>query len=207
MILPKHVTFTGLDACTDLDRCSELSQLYPIEWGVLFGGRLGKNRYPAPHIRAQIERSDLRLAFHLCGQPARNAQKGKHLHVTRYNRIQVNAREYDYETLRGQSAILRKPIILQWREITFPAESSFSLLFDRSGGKGRRSTIFPDQPNEKVLVGYAGGISPENVTGTIKRISATKYWLDMETGVRTDDWLDLDKCEAVCRAIWGGRNG
>lgn len=25
------------------------------------------------------------------------------------------------------------------------------------------------------------------------------FWIDMETGVRTDDWLDLDKVEKVLK--------
>jgi hypothetical protein len=29
------------------------------------------------------------------------------------------------------------------------------------------------------------------------------YWIDMESGVRTGGWLDVAKCEAVCRAVYG----
>ncbi|GAA4256618.1 hypothetical protein HLK65_28415 [Azospirillum formosense] len=37
----------------------------------------------------------------------------------------------------------------------------------------------------------------------LTQIAATEpYWIDMESGVRTDDWLDLDKVEAVCRAVY-----
>jgi phosphoribosylanthranilate isomerase len=53
-------------------------------------------------------------------------------------------------------------------------------------------------------VGYAGGINPDNAAEVVSRIQADRYWIDMETGVRTGDWLDLDKCEAVCRAVYGG---
>jgi len=32
----------------------------------------------------------------------------------------------------------------------------------------------------------------------------TRYWLNMKSAVRTpDDWLDLNKCEAVCTELFG----
>ena len=33
---PHFLTFTGIDADTDLDRVHDLSRRYPLEWGVLF---------------------------------------------------------------------------------------------------------------------------------------------------------------------------
>jgi hypothetical protein len=34
--------------------------------------------------------------------------------------------------------------------------------------------------------------------------STGPYWIDMESGVRTDDRFDLGKCRAVCDAVYGG---
>jgi hypothetical protein len=31
-----------------------------------------------------------------------------------------------------------------------------------------------------------------------------RYWIDMESGVRTDDRFDIEKCRAVCEAVFGG---
>jgi hypothetical protein len=51
-------------------------------------------------------------------------------------------------------------------------------------------------------VGYAGGISPDNVEKKLRTLleydSDERFWIDMETRVRTEDeWLDLDKVERV----------
>ncbi|WP_269145406.1 hypothetical protein [Azospirillum brasilense] len=41
------------------------------------------------------------------------------------------------------------------------------------------------------------------MTKVLRRIAATgPYRLDMESRVRFDDWLDLDKVEAVCRVVY-----
>jgi phosphoribosylanthranilate isomerase len=84
----------------------------------------------------------------------------------------------------------------------FPEDDSIDYLFDTSGGRGEIPLAVPGH-NKARLVGFAGGITPENVLRWIGSVNAQNYWIDMESGVRTDDWLDLDKCEAVCRAIWG----
>jgi hypothetical protein len=44
------------------------------------------------------------------------------------------------------------------------------------------------------------------VADILARIAAPDgalYWIDMESGVRTDGVFDLAKCEAVCRAVYG----
>jgi hypothetical protein len=46
-------------------------------------------------------------------------------------------------------------------------------------------------------------LNPDNIEEQNAAIASTgRYWLDMESGVRTDDWLDLDKCESVCRSLF-----
>lgn len=42
---PKWITFTGLDEKTDFNRVEDISKRFPVEWGILFGGRLDGNRY------------------------------------------------------------------------------------------------------------------------------------------------------------------
>lgn len=82
-------------------------------------------------------------------------------------------------------------------------------LFDASGGAG----VVPNEwakgpPWRDHLVGYAGGLGPHNIATELPRIKAARgegmqFWIDMETAVRTDEWLDLDKCEAVLKAVYG----
>lgn len=81
------------------------------------------------------------------------------------------------------------------------------VLFDPSGGRGidclapMRELI--DDPIVRYSLcvwGLAGGIGPHNVKEVIKLADALVIgprWIDMESCVRTDDALDLDKVEQV----------
>jgi phosphoribosylanthranilate isomerase len=73
-----------------------------------------------------------------------------------------------------------------------------SVLFDPSGGTGKLPSEWPSTP-AGCPVGFAGGISPDNVREVIQAIGPREYpwWIDMETGVRTDNKLDLEKVSRV----------
>ena len=66
---PAFLTFTGIDAGTDLARVESLSNTYPIEWGVLFSpDRQGQEpRYPAMSVIDNFRDLDVRKSAHLCG--------------------------------------------------------------------------------------------------------------------------------------------
>lgn len=205
-VAPVHITFTGVDDCTDLKRMELLSAHYPIEWGVLIGSRSGEGRFPSVRTIRDLQGLDINVAAHLCGREADE--------FTRYvgniydfaKRIQVNRRDRDYDKI--QLAVVQrrinKPVIVQWRKSfdEVPRNSAFLHLFDRSGGRGQLPDEFPSQPDHLPLVGYAGGISPDNVLEVISNLRAQHYWIDMETGVRTDGWFDLDKCKRVCELVF-----
>lgn len=204
---PRWITFTGLDAQTDMGRVEALTKRYPTEWGVLFGGRLGKNRYPPRDVADEAEKRGLPMSMHLCGAIAAEANSGYAPQDYRaFRRIQVNRAEgqYDMHTLSQLAAFIDRDIIVQHRARVFAETlSGIVPLQDTSGGKGKAASFWatPFRPDQ--LVGYAGGLNPDNVADAVARMPATNFWIDMETGVRTDDWLDLDKCEAVCKAIYG----
>lgn len=80
-------------------------------------------------------------------------------------------------------------------------------LHDMSGGRGILAKEWPqskitDYPS---LVGYAGGLNPDNLKENIEKIFETsgdnKVWLDMESGVRTDGRFDLDKVVVCCKIV------
>ena len=81
-------------------------------------------------------------------------------------------------------------------------------LFDESGGRGKRGDWpdpWPVLPGMRC--GYAGGLGPDNVDEAlefVERHPDARIWLDMESGVRTNDWMDLEKVEAVCQKAWPG---
>jgi hypothetical protein len=207
--LPEFITFTGADQWTDVQHMRQLSARYPIEWGVLLSpSRQGvDNRYPGGDALSRLLWSELRLSAHLCGGHSRKVMEGDYLaksspvDLSVFQRVQVNyteptaahiARLADGWGIRG---------IAQSRADTFPQDRTVDWLFDRSGGRGELPRTWP--PNPGWLVGYAGGLSPDTVVEAIEQIdSIHPYWIDMETGVRTDDVFDLAKCEAVCRAVY-----
>lgn len=76
-----------------------------------------------------------------------------------------------------------------------------NLLHDGSGGFGREiSQVLP--PDTRHFTGYAGGIKPENVARIVDLIEKNnpnqlKYYIDMESGVRTDNIFSLEKCRQI----------
>lgn len=211
--LPDFVTFTGLDARTDLARAVEIAARWPVEFGVLYSAkRSGLHpRYPGlREMRRAMESAIPRLALHVCGQAARDLNDRGRIdfapHVLdAFSRVQVNHPRPRPTHLAGWAVEHKMRVIAQTREGFEGLDPVVAWLFDQSGGTGTSPSVWPKHPGDGWTVGYAGGISQDNVRDAIERIPAGEddhYWLDMESGVRTNDWLDLDKCEAVCRAIW-----
>ena len=122
-----------------------------------------------------------------------------------FSRIQVNSGKYDIDALVRFQKGVEKSVIMQSRGKAFPKPlDGVSCLHDLSGGKGKVPPFRPVQAPLAPLVGYAGGIGPDNVIQVLSEIDAHTFWIDMETKIRNDDdWLDLDKCESVCKQIWG----
>ena len=74
-------------------------------------------------------------------------------------------------------------------------------LFDASGGQGIFPRTWPNPIYKADEVfdyhGYAGGLGPDNLEQELPRIAeaaqGTRFWIDMESGVRTNDAFDLTK--------------
>ena len=77
---------------------------------------------------------------------------------------------------------------------------NLSILYDGSGGFGRTIEKF-EPPVGEYFTGYAGGLNPDNVKDIITNINSVvgeyDYYIDMESGIRTNDLLDLEKCKSV----------
>ena len=215
----KHITFTGIDGKTDLDALWELQQQYPIaEFGVLVSKnwRDNGNRYFNPSYLCALEGRGLNLSAHLCGSIARAAVHGDFKPFRDwarsspliFNRCQLNIatskeNPESFELCGG--ALWFNEIILQQRSVEdcglylkSNTNEHITMLLDASGGEGIDTSIVAFKGKK---IGYAGGINADNVaeklTFLMENEMVESFWIDMESGVRTNDWFDIDKVVKV----------
>lgn len=209
MRTPAFITFTGADDHTDVNEMAVLSKNYPIEWGVLFSpARQGADpRYPGGEAQSRFAWSGLRLAAHLCGDHSRAIMEGRRVDTPVdlgiFSRIQINHHAPNPQSIiKFRNGWGKMRCIAQTRGLgNFPKDTSIDWLFDASGGRGVAPPVWPAYPGR--MVGYAGGIGPNNVRAVLEQIGATgAYWIDMESGVRTGDRFDLALCRRVCEAVY-----
>ncbi len=212
---PAFIAFTGVDRLDVLPDLRRLSARYPIEWGVLVDpDQEDKALFPDATIRAGLlTEPGLRWAAHICGAGARDivaAPRDTAVAVTGVQRVQVNhsfqgsapdqiAAARDYGRRLGVRTVLQCAG-------AFPDETGVDWLYDVSFGTGVKPKDWPALPAGGPFCGYSGGIGPATVNEILARIAAPDgalYWIDMESGVRTDGAFDTAKCEAVCRAVYG----
>lgn len=88
-----------------------------------------------------------------------------------------------------------------------PLGAHADVLFDPSGGRGvsaigeiRELAAWVAKEKPPVRIGFAGGLGPNNIEQALDATSALEdFWLDMESGVRTDDRFDLVLVEHVLK--------
>lgn len=185
------------------------------------------NRYLNPDNMVKLFDKGLNLALHVCGSAAHDCAIGDWFKVDRltsellhmYKRIQLNiACRKDNPAHVTPSLVHGQEIIIQQHSVKeldvikgtakryggFPSFfDKFSVLLDASGGRGIDTpikTLKVSQSGKILKIGYAGGINPENVAEKLQYLINNvegSFWIDMESGVRTDDWFDLDKVVKV----------
>jgi hypothetical protein len=224
------ITITGADDSIEPSELARLSDWAPfVEWGILDSyNRRGTPRYPSNDwldaladvsMRFWCKYDDeMRLSSHVCGSRAREVMTtGGSLFHGMYQRAQINGWRNEFAAEFGYRHEGRFEWILQCRsEEELPdcaasarAMGRASVLYDPSGGRGLRPMQWPIAPSG-VKIGFAGGITPENLTAIVAQIErhtgltdnrVGKFWIDMESGVRTDDKFDLSKVEAAIKAL------
>lgn len=203
----QSVTITGIDERTDLERVLELSARFPVEWAVLMSPDLQglHPRFPAQATIDAFRNLPVAKAAHVCGAHAKAVMAGidPGVDLTGFDRVQVNHRRPVPALVAEFAARHGVQGIMQSRTLEFPQAEGVQILFDRSGGHGRMPLEWPTHPGH--LVGIAGGISPTTIGTVLTTVATTgPVWIDMETGVRTqEDLLDLDAAEAVLVATFG----
>jgi phosphoribosylanthranilate isomerase len=198
-----------------------------IEWSVLYSDSKSVGnyaRYPSYNFCKEfLEKSAktnyVHSSLHLCGSVierylnkeeevmklCQNAQRIQlNLNIANYTdypklteRLWSVVKQYGHSVILQQNKTKSKFMEVFLKDNIFP----ISILHDGSGGFGREITeVVP--PDEKYFTGYAGGIKPENVVKIVDLIEMNNpkgliYYIDMESGVRTDNVFSLEKCFKV----------
>lgn len=151
--------------------------------------------------------------------------------ISRYSRVQVNinARRQTFtqeEVLQVYRVLVRAGInvIVQLHDESqatikklfdahpYGEPAPVSVLFDKSRGKGIAPSHWPEPLEVDFLLftGFAGGLGPDNIATELPKIKHVAYlngprsfWIDMETGLQTDNCFDLGKAERVMDAVKG----
>jgi hypothetical protein len=219
------VTIAGADDLVDPKDLARLSKQYPfVEWAILLSkSKQGGPRYPSYQwIESLSEFSDLlRLSGHLCGGWVEDIINGRLSFRARfYNiwkklaRIQINLHGINVPMtnnfLDAMSIIHNKQLILQTKspenvllKSAIDANINVAPLFDMSHGTGYLPDAWPEYNLSKC--GYAGGLNPNNIIEQINKIAKIsvdkKIWVDMESGVRTNNRFDIDKAEKILELV------
>ena len=215
----QYVSITGPDDKVFVEDLNAIAAEFPfVEWAILLlPGEEGTPRVPSQKWieRFVTECETVNKAMHLCGgaflgfiedrQDILNLMYG-------FKRVQLNLEfgnvegKYDVAALLKQIARYpefefiiqytdkRKALLSGLRDIP-----NHSILFDASAGRGVSPDAWP-APLEGHFCGYAGGINPDNVAANLDKIAAAgaqDTWIDMESGVRTNDRFDLEKVRRV----------
>jgi phosphoribosylanthranilate isomerase len=221
-------TFTGIDEKTDFGRLAEISAQHAfVEYGVLFSlsGGDGDPRYPSLEFvgRAAIRIASFgKCALHVCGRAVSAFVRGEGAIrdlASSFDRVQLNFNldraDFTLEELDAAIGAVDMPVITQHFPANVPVTQSIrsmnhQVLHDTSGGRGMRSDTMPGVVAGKAT-GYAGGFGPENAAADIALVESAAaghgVWIDMESKIRTDGWLDLEKCASFASSLasWNAR--
>lgn len=233
----KTVTITGSDDNnTDIGEMIAISKRHPfVEWGILFSlSRTGTDRYPTEQWleRLKSETNGLNMNFsgHLCGQYTREILQGdgKLLDSLKSNfdifrRFQLNFNSENTPPTPEFYSLIEKlnhiDFILQFNKVntdtcnaSMGLLKNISFLYDSSGGRGTNVTEYKPV-FDNFFTGYAGGLSPDNLTQELIKISKAvgngiDIWIDTESGVRTDEKLNMKKVDDFVEtaAAWNKLN-
>ena len=216
----KYCSITGADDAVEVSDLSALAAEFPfLETAILLlPARAGTPRFPRldwiENFGATYAGDN--AAMHLCDDGFLGFVAGRRdiLDLMKgFQRIQLNLKFGDVEGKYAPEELAARvreapqwQFILQYTDDKnallplFTDIPNHAVLFDESAGRG----ISPERwsaPLPGHFCGYAGGMNPENVEDNLKMIrnvaDGHMTWIDMESGVRTDDRFDLQKMRRV----------
>ena len=191
--------------------------------------RTGTPRYPTEKWVVQLLKKGLEhnmsFSAHLCGNYAKDAMTSEggdcdeflnviHPYSGSFNRFQLNFNGQNIEPNLDDFKDFvshEKVCIIQHNQnnkevcnaIIEKGDFNVHFLYDSSGGNGNR----PEKWKPAVdghFTGYAGGLTPLNLMEELEEIELVNdkgkvVWIDVETGVRTNDVLDMKKVSDFLR--------
>lgn len=222
--LLQRVSLTGADDHTSVPELVKLTEQFPfVEWAVLYTPhREGVGRNPGRAWREVFfEALAPHSAVHLCGAQAFEQLLTGSLspEILRAQRMQlnINVRRDDFSHAQvlevfARALDLSPAVILQYHPrsaelverflASLPEADAarFHVLMDASGGTGRSPArwIRP-AALDRSYVGFAGGLGVANIREALHDLSLyhRPYWVDMESGVRTDERFDVAKAALI----------
>jgi hypothetical protein len=154
-----------------------------------------------------------RVSVHLCGERARRVMGGGHLVLPLgVKRVQLNGfSDYRLPILLCAERAPEVEFILQCNTLDAiehvgelrHRNPNVVALWDLSGGTGKDDWSLLPMPG---FCGYAGGITEHNVVekindvlmaNDIPALADNTFWIDLESGARTDDKFDVDKVRRI----------
>lgn len=201
---------------------------------LISGKMTGTPRFPSflwqDATRQLAERKKIRTSIHLCGQWLRRLLVGDPEPMVvelsgESERMQLNfhgepVKECDEKQFhRALEKLGRRqfifqidggdgPKLFQGARASRSPQLDVVPLFDLSHGAGVLPSQWPEPIRDVPYCGYAGGLSPNNLIEQLAKIYVVaknqRFWIDMESHVRTDGKFDLDKVErvlAMCEAF------
>ncbi len=222
MMQIQYCSITGADDAVDVNDLSAIAEEFPfVEWAILLlPDRVGTPRFPKIEwIRNFSENySGQHTAMHLCGDAFLGFIEGDADILdlmSGFRRIQLNLKfgdvEGKYDPARLADRVKHSPqwdFILQYTKDKkgllplFHDVPNHAVLFDESAGRGLSPESW-DAPLAGHFCGYAGGMNPDNAGENLRmiaRVSPSRVtWIDMETGVRTNDVFDLNKVRQILK--------
>jgi len=218
------VTITGADDKISHIDLLKLSIKYLfVEWAILFStSRQGQERYPSEDWIMNLNNYDISLSAHFCGWFSNEVLEKSNIDLLKnlspiFKRIQLN---YNFKRSKNWNIIPvieyakqnpDRSIIFQYNHNNADAltelikgdiPENIHFLYDASGGNGLyNDSLFYNKPISDYYTGYAGGINCENVEDVCKMIiennTNLNCWIDLESGVRTNNNFDLTKVESI----------
>ena len=216
----KYCSITGIDDFVDTENLSVIAKKYPfVEWAVLLLPECSSQpRFPTEGWIRDFAKKHrgTNIAMHLCGQAFLDFIDGKAeilKLMSGFGRIQLNLEFGDMDEKFDPSVLaVRVKDSPQWEFIIQYGRNresflsllkdvpNHSVLFDESAGRGRSPSSW-HSPLNGHFCGYAGGLTPENLEQNLALISRAAgdltTWIDMESGVRTDNRFDLEKARRI----------